>query len=171
MRIRSAVASDAPAIARVHVRAWRESYRGLVPDATLDALDEAERRARWEDLFSRGTMTFVAEAGDDVVGFASVGAAREWAGPESGELYALYVLERAKRRGVGSALLAAGARRLLAEGHASMMLWVLARNASARAFYEASGGRVAGARVDDDGLDKVAYAWPDLRPLAARQMS
>jgi hypothetical protein len=41
--IRRASQSDARAIAEVHVASWRETYRGIVPDAFLDALSVAER--------------------------------------------------------------------------------------------------------------------------------
>ena len=34
--IRPAQTADAPGIARVHVEAWRSTYRGIVSDAFLD---------------------------------------------------------------------------------------------------------------------------------------
>jgi hypothetical protein len=38
MIIRDASPADAAAIARVRVDAWRETYRGIVPEAFLDGL-------------------------------------------------------------------------------------------------------------------------------------
>ncbi len=50
MRVRSASFSDARAIALVHVEAWRATYRGMMPDATVDAFagpdDDARLRGR-----------------------------------------------------------------------------------------------------------------------------
>jgi hypothetical protein len=36
--VRPATPDDADAIASVHVRSWQAAYRGIVPDAMLDAL-------------------------------------------------------------------------------------------------------------------------------------
>jgi hypothetical protein len=43
--VRRATLDDAPAIARVHVAAWQRAYRGQMPDAVLDGLDESGARA------------------------------------------------------------------------------------------------------------------------------
>ena len=72
--IRPAQMSDAPGIARVHVDAWRSTYRGLVPDAFLDALQTDSRERFWRATLSNPTAparVFVAqEPGGAVVGFA-----------------------------------------------------------------------------------------------------
>jgi ribosomal protein S18 acetylase RimI-like enzyme len=59
VRIRSASRDDAEAIARVHVQAWQETYRGMVPDGLIAALylrDAVKRRgigrALLQELFS-----------------------------------------------------------------------------------------------------------------------
>ena len=46
--IRPAIPADARPIAEVHVRTWQEAYRGIVPDAVLDALDVDDRERRWK---------------------------------------------------------------------------------------------------------------------------
>ena len=38
-QIRAATSGDAPGIARVQVLTWQQTYRGILPDAFLDALD------------------------------------------------------------------------------------------------------------------------------------
>jgi len=45
--IRLATAGDAPAIARVGIDGWRTDYRGLVPDAGVDAMDVDASVALW----------------------------------------------------------------------------------------------------------------------------
>ena len=47
MFLRPAVLSDANAIAEVHVRAWRETYRGIMPDKVLDELSAERSAERW----------------------------------------------------------------------------------------------------------------------------
>ena len=50
MEIRAARMQDVPQIAVVHVRSWQAAYRGLLPQAYLDALDPAQRISRWERI-------------------------------------------------------------------------------------------------------------------------
>ena len=51
MQIRRPTVDDAPDIASIHVSAWQAAYRGIVPDAFLDALSVDQREARWSDWF------------------------------------------------------------------------------------------------------------------------
>ena len=48
VEIRRARDDDAAAISLVHVRSWQETYRGLLPQDYLDALDPARRVPLWE---------------------------------------------------------------------------------------------------------------------------
>lgn len=131
---------DAPAIARVHVRAWQQAYRGIVERELLDALDEQQRTAEWRGWLRReGHESLVAELGDELVAFCSLIACRDRdAAPATGEIMAIYVSPEHARRGTGRALLEATAAR--AQGrYRALTLWVLARNARARRFYEACG--------------------------------
>ena len=86
----------------------------------------------------------------------------------NGEFYALYVLRRAQRRGVGRVLMAAMARDRLADGHPSASLWVLETNDPARRFYAALGGREVTRRDQERqgfGAVGIAYGWDDLAVL------
>ncbi len=47
--IRPAVFNDPTAIARVHVQSWEETYRGILPDSTLDMRPLAVRIEHWKD--------------------------------------------------------------------------------------------------------------------------
>jgi GNAT superfamily N-acetyltransferase len=106
----------------------------------------------------------VAALDERVVGFASCTRQREpnlLAAGYSGEVAAIYVLREAQGQGAGRRLMAAMARRLIAEGERSMALWVLEANAPARRFYERLDGRLIAERTD--GTDReVAYGWRDL---------
>jgi hypothetical protein len=46
LTVRSARVDDVAQIARVHVRGWQETYRGLMPDAVLDDPDLLAARER-----------------------------------------------------------------------------------------------------------------------------
>ena len=94
----------------------------------LDSLSYDQREALWRDILSSTEeFTYVAEDDDGtVIGFA-------WGGPENGgdpiyegELYAIYLLERHQRKGVGRQLTSAVAKHLLQDDLHSMLVWVLA---------------------------------------------
>lgn len=124
MHVRTASAADAEAIETVRVRGWQEAYRGIVPDSYLSAMvvDVDRRRERMADP---AVSTFVAVEGDEVLGMAVCGPSRD--GLDGQELYALYVDPGSWRTGVGSALLEAC--------DDVRVLWVLADNDRAQAFY------------------------------------
>jgi GNAT superfamily N-acetyltransferase len=166
--IRAAVEADAGAIAHVHVESWQTTYAGIVPVAYLAGLDVTLREQLWREWLSGGTLVFVAEWDGRVVGFAHGGANRAAVGECDAELYAIYLLKEAQRRGIGAGLLRAMATALLERNFKSMAVWVLEQNRS-RSFYERTGARLATSKVIDIGgakLMEVAYAWPDLKALA-----
>lgn len=127
---------DLAAVARVYVRSWRHAYRGIVPQGFLDSLSEGF----WQlGLAKDIERTFIACEGGEAVGVCTYGPARCEALTGWGEVVSLYVLPDRARRGAGTALLEAALEALRGEGFERAYLWVLADNASARAFYERRG--------------------------------
>lgn len=170
MRVRHAVVDDADAIERIRTDTWRDAYRGLMPDAVLDGLGyDATRRRALMSALPPHQFVLVAEDAGEVVGFCVGGRSRPSDERFSGEVYAIYVLPDHHRRGIGRALLEAGARELVDRGFASMIIWVLRENAPSRRFYERMGGHhirdeereLEGARITESG-----YGWENIRPLA-----
>lgn len=166
--IREATAFDSTALARVHVASWRAAYRGIIDDDWLDALSIDAQAARWQRWFrSRPASCFTRVAVDArarVVGYASGGEARVRSRPTLGEVYTIYLLPEAQRRGTGARLLRSMARGLDLHGMDAMVVWALERN-PARAFYAALGGLHCGGRETTVGrqrLAEVAYLWEDL---------
>ncbi len=168
MIIRDATLDDAAALARVHVAAWRAGYRGMMPDAFLDALDPTTRGDRWRAILAgrgRDKRLFVAVEGDELVGFADVGPLRPAPERDRGELYAINVHPRAWGSGVSVLLLDRATRALAELGFRGAVLWCLRGNARARRFYERESWRTDGAElakaVTEGGititLDEVRY--------------
>ena len=156
---------DAASIARVHVESWRTTYRGLVPDAYLAALNVEERTHRWREILNLAGQTTVAEVEGAVVGFISGGPIHELVDGYDAEVYAIYLLQEFQGKGIGRALLLDLARRLDEVGFRSLAVWVIEKNPATR-FYERSGAIRVGAREREIGgarLPLVAYGWPDLR--------
>jgi GNAT superfamily N-acetyltransferase len=172
MRIRPAARGDAPAIGEMHALSWAETYQGLAPpDLLAEMSDPARRRAAWARNLASPLMpegTFVAEEDGEVVGFVTVCAAREAELGAEGEVAGLYLLRRAQRRGIGTALLRQGAARLAAAGLRSAGAWALDANAPAGAFYAATGAARRASRVEHrgpDALPETAWVWMDIRRL------
>ncbi|NYF89270.1 GNAT family N-acetyltransferase [Tunturiibacter empetritectus] len=162
--IRVATGEDAGPIAHVHVASWQTTYAGIVPEAYLAGLKETEREASWREWLTLDVDVFVAELEGEVVGFVSGGAIREPVEGFDAELFAIYLLREAQRRGIGMAFLRRLSEALKERGFASMVAWVLEDNSSGE-FYSRSGGvRVASKEMEVGGvmLPVVAYGWSDL---------
>ena len=176
--IRTALASDAAAIAEVQVASWQSSYKGIVPDPLIEQLTIQNRTQAWERIIpalaenGQGEV-FVWTLNDRIVGFASMGPQRETELRDMGyvaEVTAIYIVDAAKRRGGGRALMAACAGAAVARGHRQMSVWVLTENWGGRGFYESIGGVELTQRESEDRnapIDETAYGWTDLQALIA----
>jgi ribosomal protein S18 acetylase RimI-like enzyme len=170
--VRLAAASDAEAIAQLHARSWRETYRGSFTDAFLDGDLLQERLAVWRERLGRPSgsqLVLLAFEAADLVGFVCAYGAHD---PQWGSFVDnLHVAAEAKGSGVGSTLMRrAGA--WLAERHPGrgVYLWVLEANAPARRFYERLGARNAGVTTMETHGGAIVrscrYTWPAAEALA-----
>jgi GNAT superfamily N-acetyltransferase len=136
--VRRAEPADAPSIARVHVDAWRETYRGLMRDAVLD--DPA--LLSWRETFWAAALTdprydqntvAVASYGGTLIGIAMSGPSLDDA-DQPQHLYVLYAYAAFHGSGVGTALLNA-----VIDRTTPAALWVADPNPRAQAFYQKNG--------------------------------
>jgi GNAT superfamily N-acetyltransferase len=162
--------ADAEALARVHVTSWRETYKGLLPDAFLARMSEPGFARRFAREMTRADAPLTLAAADrfGLVGYASGGPSRRGVAGEA-EIAVLYVLRTAQGRGVGRELLTRAARALRDQGHTSLMISVLRENFHARGFYEHLGGQAEPARREPGPggtmLWEIAYRWADIRQV------
>ena len=150
--VRRAEPADAPSMARVHVDAWRETYRGLMSDAVLDD----PGLPSWRERFWAAALTdqrygqniaAIALHKESVIGVAMSGPPLAAAGPQ--QLYVLYVYAAFHGSGVGTALLNA-----VIDRTAPAALWVADPNPRAQAFYRKHGFVTDGAvKIEDDVLE------------------
>lgn len=172
--IRLAKADDALAIARVRMISWQAAYRGIVPDAYLDAMRAEDAVERWRAASGgemAGTEVLVCIEDGAVIGFASYGAARPPTLGFGGELHATYFLPAAMGRGFGSHMMEKVHAGLIRLGHDDMIVWVMEANTRGRNFYEKNLAMalVSGSRqsfeIAGQEIWEVAYG---LRPLSLR---
>jgi ribosomal protein S18 acetylase RimI-like enzyme len=164
--------ADAEALATAHVTSWRETYRGLLPDAYLARMSEAAHARRFGHLLLKPGPDDVTLAAADrwgIVGYAQGGPSRRRVEGEA-EVATLYLVRTAQGRGVGERLLRDTARALAAHGARSLVISVLRDNIPARGFYEHLGGVTEPARQEPGpggvAYWEVAYRWADIRALA-----
>jgi ribosomal protein S18 acetylase RimI-like enzyme len=162
--------TDAEDLARVHVTSWRETYRGLLPDAFLARMSEPGFARRFRRLLTTPgeEVTLAAASRHGLVGYAQGGASRRNRHGEA-EIATLYVLRHAQGHGLGKQLMVETARALAAQGATSLVISVLRDNIRARGFYEHLGGEPEAARQEPGPggrlLYEVAYLWRDIRSL------
>jgi GNAT superfamily N-acetyltransferase len=144
--VRQAELGDATEIARVQTQSWQTSYRGILPDSILDTMNVARRAAkRREILLDTSALNLVAYdvTHRDLVGFCNAGPSRRQ-GPLVGELYEIYIVEYAKRYGLGRELFESALDWCRENEMTQMIVWVLENNHHARRFYDAMGGAPSG---------------------------
>jgi ribosomal protein S18 acetylase RimI-like enzyme len=170
--VRLAVPQEAAEITRVHIAAWRDAYRGILPSSHLEGLDEEMLTRRREGTLRASQLaTFVAVREGRIAGYCVAGPNRGSPPTVGGELQAIYLLPGDQGVGLGRQLTCAAAEWLLHHLGESMVVWTFEQNTPARGFYQHLGGVLAGYRflsIESAGtFPVVAYRWDDVRVLLA----
>jgi GNAT superfamily N-acetyltransferase len=172
VELREARRGDELAVADVHIRAWQEAYRGLIPDEFLDALDPEDRARTYTfeaDDPDAPTTLLAVQTGEDcgeiILGFATICRSRDLDAPDHGEIVALYVDPDRYEGGVGRLLMAEARRRLWEAGYTEALLWVLDGNDRAARFYEGEGWTPDGATRVEQPYGIVSNVRRFRRPL------
>ncbi len=141
-----AAAADIPALARLHVAAWRLAYQGILPQQVLAALSVSEFERIWSGLLRdpKRTTLVACPEGAQPSGFVAFRVE-----PEP-EIIGLYVDPSRWHEGMGRLLMGEALGRLAAAGAARVVLWVMRDNARARGFYERGGFSPTGERRESE---------------------
>jgi ribosomal protein S18 acetylase RimI-like enzyme len=140
--VRPARPEDAPAVAEIWRRGWRDGHLGHVPDELLAARTDTSFDVRAGE---RTGDTVVAVVDGAVAGFVMV---------VDDEVEQVYVAAAHRGTRVAAGLLAEAERLVRAGGHAQAWLAVVAGNTRARRFYERNGWA-------DEGLFDHTAEGPD----------
>jgi ribosomal protein S18 acetylase RimI-like enzyme len=155
LAVRPARVEDVAQMARVNVRSWQETYRGMMPDAVLDDPGFATAReqfwtAAMTDERYRANRVAVADRDGQLTGIAMSGPPLDAGAAWARQLYVLYVLVADHGTGAGPALLEA----VLDPGE-SAALWVADPNPRAQAFYRKHGFVADGASQLGAGVREI----------------
>lgn len=174
--IRKATKDDIPDLARIHVSGWQTSGHGIIDQAYLDALRASDRVLEWEKRFKEENPdVLLAFKGGECVGFINFGALQtpppgtsKIRPAYSSEIYAIYLIPKVFRQGVGTILIRAAIAELQLNKHKSVCLWVLKGNKRGCAFYDKIGGQRIGKKDVEIGPSKVkelCYGWRDMKEI------
>jgi ribosomal protein S18 acetylase RimI-like enzyme len=160
--IRSLRASDASALAQVFGDSWRLAYSGIIPTAHLDRVISRRETAWWLSAARAKERHIVLEFEGKIAGYASFGPARS-RGRAQGEIYELYLAPIYQGVGLGEHLFEACRNQLDRARCKGLLVWALADNTQATAFYWRRGGRPIASTMETFGtqkLEKIAFTWP-----------
>ena len=154
--LRDAVAADIPALAELHVTTWNATYN------TTRGPTVATRAWQWTQVFAnqhrRDFVLVLEDRNGRLIGFT-------WGKPHEGEfegeLSKIYLRWEYHGVGLGRRMLVETARRFLALGIHSFILFAEVSNPTL-GFYDRMGGERL---VDDRGRFGGAYGWRDVRTL------
>jgi len=163
--IRRAEQQDRPRLAAVQAASWKDAYRDVLPADYLAGELDADLDRHWQSIdLTEDDVVLVAEAGE-VTGFIAV-----WVRPDP-YVDNLHVRPGLRSKGVGRRLMVAAAERLMAAGHTTAYLWVVAGNDRAIDFYERLGGvrtEQAMQPLFDNLVLNYRIEWNDLSGIARR---
>jgi len=173
VKIRKAVVTDASAIATININTWKVAYKGIIPQDHLDSLSINDKIPRWEkainDLTVNKKELFVAEISDlngsEIVGFSMGGPSNFEEYKIDGDLYAIYVLPKYWKQGIGTLLFNSVITYFLFKNFKTMVIWALKEN-SACEFYKKMGGlQKFNKTITYEGteLDALGFFWENLR--------
>lgn len=151
---------DRMMVSRIYEESWKHAYRGIIPQAYLDAIPAG----RWaESVESPTWKTLVCVEDGELVGTSSFCPSRFEQYRDWGEIVSIYLRPAYMGRGHGRALMDAALSALREQGYARVFLWVLDKNSRAIRFYERYGFmRTDDVLTDDIGgraLREIRYVY------------
>ena len=143
LTIRKAVPEDAAAFTDCAISCWQSAYKGIVPDDFLCNMSatRAERvKKHTHALTNPGNCVYYCVMHEEkMVGLLIINKNRNDNTPDTGEIWAIYLVEEYRGKGFGKELLDFQINELKGMGCKQIYLWVFEENHRARRFYEKHG--------------------------------
>jgi len=150
---RLATEADARAIAELHLASWRSAYAPFLPRGVLSALELDPHAVEWRRRVGVPEVRIeLDEREGRLIAFCAHGPsgdedAKAHPAPRTWEIKNLHVRPDLRRTGAGGRLFDLAMAHGRAVGAATLSLWVVEGNASARRFYEKKGMSPDGGRT------------------------
>ncbi len=160
--IRRAKSEDAAALSNVFDAAWREAYQGIIPSIALERMISRRGPRWWLATIGRGRPLVVLDVGEAVAGYVSYVCCRDRSLPADGEIDELYLAPEYQGVGFGRRLFKAVRNDLSDRDIKRVVVWSLADNERACAFYQHMGGRrikETSERIGGTTMGKAAFLF------------
>lgn len=173
--LQRATADNVEAIAKLHTKSWRNSYKNILSDDYLDKHALQDRQAVWQKRFeveNLNQFVLIAKEGDSLVGFVCLFA--NYDQRFGSYLDNLHVDPSYQGQGLGKQLMQKVAIWLLnysndTSNQNAMYLWVFKANQAACRFYESLGGvnfEVSNEPMPDGNrVASIRFVWDDVSVL------
>jgi ribosomal protein S18 acetylase RimI-like enzyme len=150
MKFQSASLADLDIIANLFHSCWHISYKELLSENVIKAMDIESARDLWRPALiePRDRDTVLGFAENRVVSVFRIG--KDPRNEIRGHLFSLYVTPEAAGRGYGRTSLNEANERLSARGEREISLWVFDKNSVAKALYASAGFVPTGEKRIDD---------------------
>lgn len=136
MNIREATIDDLEIISKIHVDAWKDTYKGIVPETHLSKMSYDIQREKWKKrLFTdniNNEKMFLLETEDRILGFSSGNSIDE----NRARINTIYFVNDARGQGHGTELFNYTIKKL---NRNIIEVWCFEENEN-RVFYEKLGG-------------------------------
>ncbi len=171
--IRKATYDDAEAIADIHARTWKNTYKDLIDEKDISNITYENRKTLWETILSVQTgnrCTYVIHNEEQIVGFISGGPERTKRFNYDTEIYNIYLLDEFQQQGLGVRLLYVFAVEMKKRGYRSILVWILKKNPSSRFYerYEAKPVGTVETSIGEGTYQETAYGWENIDDLLMR---
>ena len=161
--IRRLTKEDIPAYQHLMTTVWQETYPGIINQNFLDNLSitEPQRIEMSKITFNESVKdTFVLEEDNQIIGFTKFGTSEDPNYPNTGEIFALYLLAKYKGKGYGKKLVQYAVKELMEEGYNNMVIGCISQNPS-NEFYKHLGGIKKSeryfSRTGDELVENIYY--------------
>jgi len=168
--IRYLTKEDIPSYQHLITTVWQETYPGIVNQEFLDNLTitEPQRIEMTKITFDESIKdTLIIEEDNQIIGFTKFGASEDEKYPNTGEIFALYLLAKYKGRGYGKQLVKEAVEKLINQGYTNMVIGCISKNPS-NEFYKHIGGIKKSERLltkTGDNLIENIYYFDDITKL------
>lgn len=137
--------NNAEHYARVNALAWFQSYKGIINDKFLKLINTEEEIQKaitnLKNNLHDNSKRFLLKVDNQYVGILRVRKTKYKKYSDYGELGALYLLDNAKKKGLGKVLFQKAVTELKKMGYKKMIVGCLSKN-STNQFYEHLGGKL-----------------------------